>query len=115
MSWIKTYFSSPQMDPVKYHIMFMYARVCGKNSWKNFNNENFIDGFNKSYSVAYKSITNDSDLFDMEDIYIQALSNVCDIVMEQSFNGKSTTMGNKIIIILQERIKKLRNLRGKME
>lgn len=103
------------LSPIDHHIKFLALRVCHTNFMPNFYDDTINEEFNHGFGRAYNSIETEDEVYSMIDIYFQALGTMSDFAIDASFNNTSTTTHNKVIFIIEERLKKLRTLSRQVE
>lgn len=97
-----------QLSFVDEHVKFMCARICHVSRVPDVSDDSIQRGFNQGFTDAFKTISNEIELYDMEDIYINALASMQDF-------EENSHIARQIITIIRYRLKKLRALSGKVE
>lgn len=92
------------MAAVINHVKFINLRICLCYKLPSITEESFVREFNHGFGEALKNIDNETDIFELEDIYRAALFTLMD------FEDEILTI-RKMIVIIKDRLRILRTLR----
>lgn len=91
------------MAAVINHVKFINLRICNCYKLPSITDESFVNEFNHGFGEALNNIDDETDVFELEDIYRTALFTLME------FENENLTI-RKMIVIIKDRLRTLRTL-----